>query len=132
MLGFFYGDIVGLEGTSGLRSDQPGRMRVGKEDEFNTALAQQAPPQAPAAPAPAAGDNGDRPAEEPSTPLASEGAEAGAGGPAPCEGAVPRLAASKPGRQQRMKNKASMSLSKIDSKSLLARFEHSRAQNKQF
>ena len=37
MLGFFYGDIVGLEGASGLRSDQPGRRRVGKGDEFNNA-----------------------------------------------------------------------------------------------
>ena len=36
MLGFFYGDIVGLEGASGLRSDQPCRRRVG-EDEFNNA-----------------------------------------------------------------------------------------------
>ena len=45
-------------------------------------------------------------------PLAGEGAEAGDGDPAPDEGAVQRLAASKPGRQQWMKNKASMSLSK--------------------
>ena len=29
MLGFFYGDIVGLEDASGPRSDQPGRRRVG-------------------------------------------------------------------------------------------------------
>ena len=36
MLGYFYGDIVGLEGASGLRSDQPCRRRVGK-DEFNNA-----------------------------------------------------------------------------------------------
>ena len=125
MLGFFYGDIVGLEGASGLRSDQPCRRRVGKGDEFNKAAP--APP-APAAPAPAAGENGARPADEPPTPPAGEGAEAGAGDPAPGEGAVPRPAASKPGRRPRMKNKASMSLSK----SLCARFEHSRARNKQF
>ena len=37
MLGFFYGDIVGLEGASGLRSDQPGRRRVGTGDQFNNA-----------------------------------------------------------------------------------------------
>ena len=35
MLGFFYGDIVGLEGASGLRSDQPCRRQVGTGDEFN-------------------------------------------------------------------------------------------------
>ena len=44
MLGYFYGDIVGLEGASGLRSDQPCRRRVGKGDEFDKA--------APAPPAP--------------------------------------------------------------------------------
>ena len=49
MLGYFYGDIVGLEGASGLRSDQPCRRRVGKGDEFNKTAP--APP-APAAPAP--------------------------------------------------------------------------------
>ena len=90
MLGYFYGDIVGLEGASGLRSDQPCRRRVGKGDEFNKAAP--APP-APAAPAPAAGENGARPADEPPTPPAGEGAEAGAGDPAPGEGAVPRPAA---------------------------------------
>ena len=52
LLGFFYHDIVGLEGSSGLRSDQPCRRRVGKGDEFNKAVP--APPPAPAAPAPAA------------------------------------------------------------------------------
>ena len=31
LLGYFYGDIVGLEGVSGLRSDQPCRRRVSKE-----------------------------------------------------------------------------------------------------
>ena len=51
------------------------------------------PPQAPAAPAPAVGENGARPADEPPTPLAGEGAEDGAG-----EGAVPRKETSKPGR----------------------------------
>ena len=113
-----------MEGASGLRSDQPGRRRVGKGDEFNNAAGPSA------APAPVAAENGDsdRPADEPPTPPASEGAEAGAGDPAPGEGAVPRPAASKPGRRARVKNKASMSLSK----SLCARFEHSRARNKQF
>ena len=129
MLGFFYGDIVGVEGVSGLRSDQPGRRRVGKGDEFNKAApAPLVPPPAPAAPAPAAGENGDRPLDEHPTPPAGEGAEACAGDPAPGEGAVPRPAASKPGRRPRVKNKASMSLSK----SLCAPFEHSRARNKQF
>ena len=53
ILGFFYGDIVGLEGAFGLHSDQPWMRRVGKGDasEFNKAAqAQQAPQQAPAAP----------------------------------------------------------------------------------
>ena len=59
---------------------------------------QQAPPQAPAASAPAAGKNCTRPADEPPTPPAGDGAEAGACYPAPCEGVVPRPAASKPGR----------------------------------
>ena len=49
MLGYFYGDIVGLEGASGLRSDQPCRRRVGKGDEFNKTAP--APP-APTAPEP--------------------------------------------------------------------------------
>ena len=53
---------------------------------------------APAAPAPADGENGDRPADELPTPLAGEGAEAGACDPAPGEGAVPRQVTSKPGR----------------------------------
>ena len=91
MLGYFYGDIVGLEGASGLRSDQPCRRRVSKGDEFNKAPL--APP-APAAPAPAAGENGARPADEPPSPPAAEGAEAGN----PGEGAVPRPVTSKPGR----------------------------------
>ena len=94
MLGYVYGDIVGLEGASVLRSDQPCRRHVIKGDEFiKTAPA----PPASAAPAQAAGENGARPAEEPPTPLAGEGAEAGAGDPAPCEGAVPCPATSKPG-----------------------------------
>ena len=93
MLGYFYGDIVGLEGASGLRSDQPCRRRVIKGDEFNkTAPALTAS----AAPAPAAGEN----TEEPHTPPAGEGAEAGAGDPAPCEGAVQCPATSKPGRRR--------------------------------
>ena len=98
MLGYFYGDIRGLKGASVLRSDQPCRRRVSKGDEFNkTAQALQAP----AAPALAAGENGARPTGEPPsapTPPACEGAEAGPGDPAPCEGAVPRHATSKPGR----------------------------------
>ena len=54
-MGFLYGDIVGLESAAyGLCSDQPGRRRVGKGDEFNkVALAQPAP----TAPAPAAKEN---------------------------------------------------------------------------
>ena len=96
MLGYFYGDIVGLEGASGLRSDQPCRRRVGKGDEFNKAApAPPGPPPAPAAPTPAAGENGVHPAGEPPTPSTGEGAEAGAG-----EGAVPRTATSKPGRRR--------------------------------
>ena len=102
MLGFFYGDIMGLEGASGLHSDQP---CVGKGDEFNKAVqAPPVPPQAPAAPAPAAGGNGASPAspaDEPPTPPAGKGTEAGAGDPAPGEGAVPPPAASKPGRRSR-------------------------------
>ena len=90
MLGYFYGDIMGLEGASGLRSDQPCRRRVIKGDEFNkTALA----PPASAAPVPAAGKNGARPADEPPTPPAGVCAEAGATDPGPCKGAVPRQAA---------------------------------------
>ena len=103
MLGFFYGNIVGLEGTSGLSSDQPCRRRVSnlKGDEFNKAAP--APPplcrhqpllrQQP-------DKNGARPADETPTPPAGEGAEAGDGDPAPGEGAVPRPAASKPGRRR--------------------------------
>ena len=37
MLGYFYCDIVGLEGASVLRSDQPCKRRVIKGDEFNKA-----------------------------------------------------------------------------------------------
>ena len=103
MLGYFYSNIVGLEGASGLRSDQPCRRRVSKGDEFNKAApAPPASPPAPAASAQAASENGARPANEPPTPPASEGAEAGAGNPAPGEGAaVPCPAASKPGRSRR-------------------------------
>ena len=85
MLGYFYGDIVGLEGASGLRSDQLCRRRVSKGDEFTKAAP--APP-APAAPAPATGENGASPADEPPMPLAWEDAEAGPCYPAPCEGAL--------------------------------------------
>ena len=97
MLGYFYGDIVGLEGASVLRSDQPCRRRIIKGDEFNKTAP--APP-ASAAPAPAAGENGARPADEPPTPPASKGGKAFAGDPAPCEGAVLRPATSKPGRRR--------------------------------
>ena len=38
MLGYFYGNIVGLEGASVLRSDQPCRRCVIKGDEFNRRL----------------------------------------------------------------------------------------------
>ena len=98
MLGYFYGDIVGLEVASGLRSDHPCRRRVGNGDEFNKAAPA---PSAPAAPAPAAGENGARPADEPPSTQAGEGSEDGAGDPAPGKGAVPRPAAAKPGRRCR-------------------------------
>ena len=55
MLGYFNGDIVGLEGASVLCSDKPCRRRDIKENEFNK-TAPAAP--ASAAPAPAAGENG--------------------------------------------------------------------------
>ena len=97
MLGCFYGDIVGLEDGSGLRLDQPCRMRVSKGDEFNKA--EPAPP-APGTPAPAARKNGARPADEPPTPPAGEGAEAGDCDPAPGEGAMRSTANSKPGRSR--------------------------------
>ena len=43
MLGYFYGNKVGLEGASVLRTDQPCRRRIRNGDEFNkTALALQA------------------------------------------------------------------------------------------
>ena len=94
MLGYVYGDIVGSEGASVLRSDQPCRRHIIKGDEFNkTALA----PPASAAPAPAAGENGASPSNKPPTPLAGEGAEAGACDPAPCKGTVQLQATSKPG-----------------------------------
>ena len=59
MLGYFYGDIVGLEeGASGRRSDRQCRRRISKGDKFNKAApAQQAPSPAPAAPAPATEEN---------------------------------------------------------------------------
>ena len=97
LVGYVYGDIVGLDAASVLRSEQPSRRLVIKGDEFNKTAP--APP-ASAAPAPAAGENGARPAEEPPMPPAGEGAEAGAGDPAPCEGAVPFPATSKPGRRR--------------------------------
>ena len=97
----FYGDIVGFEGESELRSDQPCRRRVSKGDELNKAApAPPAPPPAPAAPAPAVGENGVRPTDEPRTPPAGEGAEAGAGDPAPGESSVPCPATPKPGHRR--------------------------------
>ena len=100
MLGYFYGDIVGLEGASGLRSDQPCRRRVSKGYEFNKAAP--APPAA-AAPAPAAEENGARPADGRLRLMShhvSAGAESEACDPAPGEGAVARPATSKPGRRR--------------------------------
>ena len=81
MLGYVYGDIVGLERASVLRSDQPCRRRFIKGDEFIKTVPAQ---QASAAPAPAARENGARPSEEPPTPPAGEGAKAGVCDPAPC------------------------------------------------
>ena len=46
---------------------QPFRRHVNKDDEFNKAAPAQ---QAPATPAPVAGENGASPADEPPTPLA--------------------------------------------------------------
>ena len=94
MLGYFYGDIVGLEGASGLRSDQPCRRRVCKGDEFNKAA--QAPP-APAAPAPRMVPAQLTIRDEPPTPPAGEVAKDGTGYPAPGKGAVQRPVAAKPG-----------------------------------
>ena len=76
MLGYFYSYIVGLEGASELRSDQPCRRCVSKGDEFNKAApAPPAPLPAPAAPASAAGENGaPPPVDEHPTPQAGEGA----------------------------------------------------------
>ena len=62
LLGYVYGDIVGFEGASLLRSDQPCRRRVIKEDEF--IMTAPAPP-ASAAPAQAAGDTAGRMAPSP-------------------------------------------------------------------
>ena len=79
---------MGLEGASGLLSDQPCRRRVSKGDEFNKA--------APAQQAPAAGKKGACPADKPPMPPAGEGAEAGAGNPTPGEGAMRCTATTKP------------------------------------
>ena len=54
-------------------------------------------PPASAAPELAAGENSARPADEPPTLPAGEGPEAGAGDPAPYEGAVLHPPTSKPG-----------------------------------
>ena len=84
-----------------VRTDhEGGRQQSLEGDEFNKAApAPPAPLPAPAAPAQATGENGANPADKHPTPPASEGAEAGAGDPAPSEGAVPRPAAAKPGRR---------------------------------
>ena len=117
MLGFIYGDIVGQMWAC--------RVHLGffqtKGDEFNKAASTRTSCASNC-------ENGACHANEPPMPPAGEGAKAGAGDPARCASAVQRPTASKPGPRQRMKNKASMSLSK----SLCARFEHSRARNKQF
>ena len=82
---------MGVEGASGLRLDQPCRRLVIKGNEVNKASL------VLASSAPEAGENGACPADEPPTPPSSEGAEAGAGDPVPCKGAVQRPATSKPG-----------------------------------
>ena len=64
----------------------------GESGQEISSTTQLVPPPAPAAPAPAAEENGDRPADEPPTPQACEGAEAGTCCPAPCEGAVSQVA----------------------------------------
>ena len=81
-----------LEGASGLRLDQPGRRWVGKGGEGCTCAASPS-----ACTRLATWENGARPTDEPPTPPACEGAEAGACDPAPGDGAVLRQAASKPG-----------------------------------
>ena len=127
MLGYFYSNIVGLEGASGLRSDQPCRRRVGKGDDFNKT--------APASPAPAAR----APAAGVPDPLTSFPRLQQVSVPIPTPPAAPASAILRPVREQcsarrlpsqaaAADEKASMSLSK----SLCARFEHSRARNQQF
>ena len=93
---FLYGDIVGLEDF--FRTSPAGGVSA-KEMSSTKLRAAPAPP-APAAPAPTAGENGARPTDEPPTLSASEGAEAGAGDPAPEEGALRSTVNSKPGRRR--------------------------------
>ena len=128
MLGYFYGDIVGLRDASVLRSDQPCTRRVSKGDEFNKTAP--APP-ASAAPAPAARENGARPANEPPTPLAVEGAKAGAGDPA--QGVRPARA---PSRARRLLSQAAAADEKESFHELIQitvrAIEHSIARNTQF
>ena len=122
MLGYFYGDIVGFEGSCVLRSDQPCRKRVIKGDEFNRMRR----PGVSRSCAKAAGENGASVADEPPTLRVPKLA------PAILRPTVTRS----PCRARHLlsqaaaavKNKASMSLSKA----LCPRFEYSIAQNKQF
>ena len=111
MMGYFYGDIVGLEGASGLRSDQPHRRYVSKGDELNQ-------------PQPLLRQQG-RMVSAPQTSLPHLW-QVRVLKLAPailCPARVPCCA------RQHLSQAAAASLSKS---SLCARFEHSRARNKQF
>ena len=89
MLNFFYEDLMGLEGASGQRAETVKR-RVSRGTEFaNTATAQPHPPPQQAAPAPAAGGDDARLADEASTAPLHGGAQGEAG---PAEGAAARTA----------------------------------------
>ena len=99
MLGYFNGDIVCLEGASGLRSDQPCRRRVDKGDEFSTRLRRRRRHQ------PLLRQQPGRMVPAPLTSFPRlrqvRVPKLGAGDPAPGDGAVPRPAAAKPGRRRR-------------------------------
>ena len=118
MLGFIYGDIVGQMWAC--------RVHLGffqtKGDEFNKAASTRTvPATARMVPAP--------PTSHPCLLLVRVPKLApGILRAAQAQCSAQRLLSSKPGPRQQMKDKASMSLSK----SLCARFEHSRARNKQF